>query len=149
MSSPDERPAESGVEFKTLPQYDAVKNNTFTLFVECERHLRECLYDVARNPNELPGYQDRFVGSLLTLYFDILAKENYIKEVKHVGLNGKTYDLDDLLKFLRNPSALDYREALEYFILLRKFLEKQGVLFVETARYKPEEMIVYGLEKRQ
>ena len=143
----EDRSPDSGVEFRAVAQYDMVKQNTFNLYVECERHLRECLYD-GHSEREL-SYEDRFVGSVLTLYFDLMAKGDYVREIKHVDAKGKEYHFEDMLGYLRNPKALAWFEALEYFILIRKFLEKQGVLFVETPRYKPQEMILYGLEKRQ
>jgi hypothetical protein len=143
----DERTPESGVEFRAVAQYDLVKNNTFNLFVECERYMRECLFD-AQKERDLK-FEDKFIGSLLTLYFDIMGKTDYIKELTHKDPYNKVYHLDDMIFFLRNPNQFKFKNALEYFILLRSFLEKQGFLFVETPRYSPEEMILRGLEKRQ
>lgn len=143
----EERTPMQGVEFRAVAQYDLVKENTLGLFIECERWLRDCLSDAQQ---ERPfKNEDRFVGTVLTLYFDVMGKLDYIKEYVHHDANKRVYRLEDLTTFLREPHKLKFREGLEYFILLRMFLEKQGFLFVETPRYAAEEMILRGLEKRQ
>jgi hypothetical protein len=143
----EERTPEHGVEFRAVAQFDLVKQNTLELYIEGERWLRDCLSDAQQDrpfKNE-----DRFIGTMLTLYFDVMGKADYIKEYVHTDDKGKRYHIDDLIGYLRYPQKLKFKEGLEYFILLRIFLEKQGFLFVETPRYALEEMILRGLEKRQ